>query len=227
MKSVEEIYKELDLHLRDASVAKIGGFRPPEDKITSWFGGQGVGLSNDVLPTYKGRDMFCLLQVKVSELPVIPPELGSAEFLVIFINREEFPFDKPHGEGWEIREYNSLEGLQLLPKSEEPDLVKDFPIQWSKVEDDAPDWENAWDIVDMTPINESDGEDQKFFYDYSRYPGTKFGGFPKCIQHGHNLDGFVFQIGSEEKPNWMWADNGIAYFNKSESGEWAFECQFY
>ncbi|ODC02920.1 hypothetical protein BFW38_04485 [Terasakiispira papahanaumokuakeensis] len=79
----------------------------------------------------------------------------------------------------------------------------------------------------MTPINESDGEDAIFFEEYNRYPGTKFGGFPNCIQHGHNLDGFVFQIGSEEKPNWMWADNGIAYFNKDESGDWVFECQFY
>lgn len=227
MKSVEETYKELDLHLKEASIAQIGGFRPPEDKITSWFGGQGVGLIDEVLPTYKNREMFCLLQVKVSELPVIPPELRNTKFLVVFTNREEIPFDKPHGEGWEIREYKSLEGLQLLPKSEEPDLIKDFPIQWKKVVDDAPDWENAWDLLDMTPINESDGEDEKFFDDYNRYSGTKFGGFPACIQHEHHLDGFVFQIGSEEKPKWMWADNGVAYFNKDESGKWVFECQFY
>lgn len=227
MSSVKETYKELDLRLRKASVARIGGFRPPEDKITSWFGGQGVGLSGEVLPTYRGREMFCLLQVKVSDLPVVPKELVDTKFLVVFINREEAPFDKPHGDGWEIREYKSLDGLQFLPKSQEPDLIKDFPIQWEKVSDDAPDWESAWEILDMTPIDESDGEDEKFFDDYNRYPGTKFGGFPKCIQHGHNLDGFVFQIGSEEKPNWMWADNGIAYFNKDKHGEWVLEGQSY
>jgi len=226
MKSVEDTYKELDRNLKKASVAEIGGFRPPDDKITSWFGGQGVGLKGEVLPTYKGKDMFCLLQVKVSELPVIPVELNDTELIVVFTNREEFPFDKPHGDGWEIREYCSLDGLQPLPKSEEPDVVREFPIKWNKVIDDAPDWENAWDVVDMTPINETDGEDEKFFQEYIRYPGTKFGGYPSCIQHGHNLNGFVFQIGSEEKPNWMWADNGIAYFNKNESGVWEFECQF-
>ncbi|WP_261841398.1 hypothetical protein [Aliamphritea ceti] len=163
MKSVKETYEELDLHLKEASVAKIGGFRPPEDKITSWFGGQGIGSKGEVLPTYKGKEMFCLLQVKISELPVIPPELQKTKFLVVFTNREELPFDKPHGEGWEIREYESLDDLQLLPKSKEPDLIKGFPIQWNKVVDDTPDWENAWDIVDMTPINESDGEDENFF----------------------------------------------------------------
>ncbi|MFG1488453.1 DUF1963 domain-containing protein [Oceanospirillum sp. HFRX-1_2] len=79
----------------------------------------------------------------------------------------------------------------------------------------------------MTPINESDDADEKFFYEYHRYPGTKFAGFPTCIQLGHDLEGFVFQIGSEEKANWMWADNGIAYFNKNKAGDWYFKCQFY
>ena len=227
MKSVEETYKELDRNLKEASIAHIGGFRPPEDKITSWFGGRGVGLKHEIIPTYKGKEMFCLLQVKISELPFIPQELKNTKFLVVFTNREEFPFNKPHGEGWEIREYDSLAGLGFLPKSKEPDVVRDFPVMWHKIDDDAPDWENAWEIVDMTPINESDGEDERFFDEYNRYPGTKFGGYPSCIQHGHNLEGFIFQIGSEEKPNWMWADNGIAYFNKDKSGTWGFECQFY
>ncbi|WP_211224321.1 DUF1963 domain-containing protein [Oceanospirillum maris] len=227
MKTIEETYNELDSLLREASVAQVGGFRPPEDRITSWFGGSGVGLAGEALPVYRGRDMFCLLQVKVSELPVIPPELKQIAFLVVFTNREEFPFDKPHGDGWEIREYQSREGLQCLPESKEPDVVKSFPIKWDKVEDDAPDWENAWDLVDMTPINESDDADEKFFYEYHRYLGTKFAGFPTCIQHGHDLEGYVFQIGSEEKANWMWADNGIAYFNKNKAGDWCFKCQFY
>lgn len=225
--SIEETYKEIDACLRVASVSQLGGFRPPEDKITSWFGGHGVGLAHEQRPQYKGRDMFCLLQVKLSELPYVPDALKGIEFLVVFFNRDEMPFDKPHGEGWEIRTYTSLDGLTLLPPSQEDDMVKDFPIRWNKVTDDAPDWENAWEIVDLSPINDTEGADEKFFYDYNRYTGTKFGGYPCCIQHGHELDGFIFQIGSEEKAQWMWADNGIAYFNKNADGEWTFECQFY
>jgi hypothetical protein len=227
MEPVEEVYKKIDSILRTASISQIGGFRPPENKITSWFGGRGVGLEGEVLPQYKGKDMFCLLQVKVGELPYIPPELEDTKFLVVFFNREEIPFDKPHGEGWLIREYKSLEGLQLLPESEEPEIVKDFPIKWRLVSDDAPGWENAWDLVDLTPINETDGASDNFFHKYNRYSQTKLGGFPCEVQHGADLEGYVFQIGSEEKPRWMWVDNGIAYFNKIESGEWVFDCQFY
>ena len=227
MDTVENTYKELDRCLKRASVAQIGGFRPPEDRLTSWFGGTGVGKKGEVLPKYNGKDMFALLQVKVSELPVIPKEITSVEFLVVFVNRDEFPFDKPHGDGWEIREYKTLEGLTLLPESSEPAMVKDFPIKWVQVNDDSPDWENAWELLDLTPINETEGASERFFDDYNRYSGTKFGGYPKCIQHEAELEGFVFQIGSEEKPNWMWADNGIGYFNKNSKGEWVFECQFY
>jgi hypothetical protein len=227
MKQVEQAYKELDAVLRKASVSQIGGFRPPEDRVTSWFGGRGVGRVGETLPQYNGRDMFCLLQVKIAELPFIPTELGETKFLVVFFNRDEIPFNKPHGNGWLIREYASLDGLQLIPLSNEVEIVKDFPIKWSLVEDDAPDWENAWELVNLKPINETEGAEEKFFKEYKRYPNTKFGGFPCCIQHGANLEGYVFQISSEEKPRWMWADNGIAYFNRGKDGEWVFDCQFF
>ncbi len=72
----------------------------------------------------------------------------------MFFNREEYLFYKPHGDGWLIRSYTSLDGLRLLPETKEEKVVKEFPIQWSLVEDDAPGWENAWDIVDMNFIND-------------------------------------------------------------------------
>lgn len=226
MDVIENTYKEIDGILRKASISQIGGFRPPEEKITSWFGGSGVGMAGEMLPQHNGRDMFCLLQVKTSELPYVPPALSETAFLAVFFNRESIPFDKPHGQGWLIREYRTLEGLQLLPSSKEPEMVRDFPIRWSLVEDDAPGWENAWDLVDLSPINAIDRASDRFFYEYNRYSQTKFGGFPCEVQHGAELEGFVFQIGSEEKPRWMWADNGIAYFNKKD-GIWSFDCQFY
>ena len=182
-------------------------------------------MPGESLPIYNGRQMFPLLQVKIEELPFVPARLEDTKFLTVFFNRDELPFDNPHGEGWEIREYTSLDGLVELPDSTEAPMVKDFPIQWSLIDDDAPDWENAWEMVDLTPINDAD--DERFFDEYNRYSCTKFGGFPCCIQHGHELDGFIFQIGSEEKPGWMWADNGIAYFNKDDEGTWKWNTQFY
>lgn len=39
-------------------------------------------------------------------------------------------------------------------------------------------------------------------------------------------DDFVFQIGSEEKPNWMWGDNGTGYFYFRE-GRWTMHWDCY
>jgi hypothetical protein len=217
---------ELDRYLRKASVARIGGFRPPDDPSTSWFGGRGVGLPGEQLPRYKGREMFPLLQVNVDELPHVPDALKGVKLFIVFQNREEIPFNKSHGDGWLIREYASLEGLVLLPRPAREMPVRPFPIRWELVEDEAPGWEDAWELVDLTLVNESEAASDFFFEKYQNYPGTKIGGYPTEVQHGVGIEGFVFQIGSEEKPHWMWADNGIAYYSKAPGGEWRFSCQF-
>ena len=215
----------LKSHLRRAALAQIGGFRPPEDLRTSWFG-RGVCLPGEALPSYKGKDMFPLLQINVSELPFIPAELSNTQLLIVFHSREEHPFDKPHGEGWMIREYESLNDLVPLPKSSEPEMVRPFPIKWSLIEDDAPGWEDAWSLLDLSPVNDEEAS-SAFFHRFNRYSGTKVGGFPYEIQHGVGLEDFVFQIGSEEKPGWVWVDDGVAYYFKKPDGTWRWDCQFY
>jgi hypothetical protein len=216
---------ELRNRLRRASVAQVGGFRPPDDPRMSWFG-RGVGHPGEPVPKYNGKEMFPLLQVNVSELSFVPPELSETALLVVYHNRDSHPFGKPHGEGWLIREYSSLADLVPLPSSDEPEMVRPFPLRWTLVTDDAPGWEDAWSVVDMASVNEDDEARETFFSSFNRYSATKIGGYPSDIQHGVGLDGFVFQIGSEEKARWMWADNGIGYFFKSD-GQWRWECQFY
>ena len=169
--------------------------------------------------------MFPLLQIRVDELPVIPDQLKGIALLVLFHNVEQHPFDEPHGEGWLSREYASLEGLQPLPELDTP--YRPFPVHWLSVIDDAPGWEDAWDIIDLSCVNDDEQASDSFFEDFNRYRGTKVGGFPTEIQHGVGIEEFVFQVGSEEKVNWMWADNGIGYFHRSSEGEWRFSCQFY
>jgi hypothetical protein len=60
--------------------------------------------------------MFPLLQIRIDELPVIPEQLKEIALLVLFHNMESHPFDQPHGEGWLIREYATLEGLNYCRK---------------------------------------------------------------------------------------------------------------
>jgi hypothetical protein len=40
---IAETFAALDRHLRRASIAEVGGFRPPDDPIASYFGGRFVG----------------------------------------------------------------------------------------------------------------------------------------------------------------------------------------
>lgn len=144
---------------------------------------------------------------------------------VLFHNVDSYPFDKPHGEGWLIREYADIEGLKPLPEIDTP--YRSFPIRWHEVNDDASGWEDAWDLLDLSAINADKAATDSFFNDFSRYWGTKVGGYPADIQHRVGIEDFVFQVGSEEKVKWMWADNGIGYFHRSPVGEWRFSCQFY
>ncbi|WP_225758895.1 DUF1963 domain-containing protein [Leclercia sp. Marseille-Q4284] len=218
------VLEELRSQLRPASVAQVGGFRPGADPLTSWFL-KGVCLPGEGLPVWKGQPMFPLLQIRTDELPVIPEQLKGIALLVLFHNREHHPFDQPHGEGWLIREYATLEGLELLPDLETP--YRPFPVRWVSVNDDAPGWEDAWDMIDLSEVNDDTQASDSFFDDFNRYGGTKVGGYPMEIQHGVGIEDFVFQVGSEEKVNWMWADNGIGYFHRSAEGIWQFSCQFY
>jgi len=205
--------------LKNASLAQIGGFRPLGTHLTSWFGGLGVGLADEVIPTYHGMEMPPLLQIRVDELPVVPTELLHTAMLVVFMSRNSLP-TRTHGEGWCIREYSSLDGIKPLPKMQEIDYVKPFPITWHTIHNDAPSWEDLSEVYKGSP------ESMDVFNDeYSAHQGTKIGGYPLSLQHGVGLKDYVFQIDSEPKANWNLVDAGLAYFHKRPSG-WEISIQF-
>lgn len=222
MKTADQINKarqELDGLLRKASVAEVGGFRPPDTHLTSWFGGRGVGLPGETLPTHNSNDMFPLLQVRTDELPYRPSIFDKTVMLAVFMNREVLPFDQPHGDGWLIREYTTLDKLEPLPPSKKGNVVKSFPIRWNLIENDAPCWENLLETSDW-PHDDSGA----FFNEYKCHEGTKIGGFPFNVQHGVGLKDYVFQIDSEYKAGWSWGDQGIGYFHKTD-GVWHLDWQ--
>jgi hypothetical protein len=221
--STLELYRTFG---RPAAVAEIGGFRPPADPLASWFG-RGCRQAEETIPVCAGEPMFPLIQINVAELPVRPRQLDGVAMLVLFHRTREHPFDAPHGDGWLVREYGSLEGLVPIDPSDYPAIVRPFPIRWSRAENDLPGWEDSWDLVDLAAINADEAAVDAFF-GFDRPVRTKVGGFPSDIQHGYgDLDDFVFQVNSEEKPRWMWADNGVGCYFKDESGQWSWKCQFY
>jgi hypothetical protein len=235
LKAAEEVFSVIDAHLKTACVAEVGGFPPPDDPFTSWFGGHAVALPTEPIPEFRGEKMFPLLQVNCSELPCVPDGLEGVAIFVVWIAEHflDALADKLYGDGFLIREYPSLEGLQPVSGISTPKDLKTLPVKWTQVEDDAPDWSDASEFVDLSPLKQIDkryewGEpyDEK----YHNHERTKIGGYPTVIQDSLSWSEakgtFVLQIAHEDNAHWDWVDSGVAYFLKSESGTWEWDCQF-
>lgn len=221
---VDATFEELRKLRRPASLATVGGFRPPEDPTCSWFMG-GCGLTGEAVPEWQGEAMLPLLQIRIDELPFVPEQIRHAALIVLFRAPSAPLSSTPHGEGWLIREYKTLEGLQPLPAVGAP--FKSFPIEWTWADDDSPGWDDAWSLVDLTSINRDNDASMRFYHEFERYSFTKVGGYPYEIQHGAGVEDFVFQVGTEDKAHWMWGDSGVAYFHRTPDGTWHFDCQFH
>jgi hypothetical protein len=220
---IKQCFAELAKIARPVSIAQVGGFRPPEDPLTSWFG-RGVCLASEPEVSFNGQALFPLLQVRVSELPEVPKALEGIALLVVYMNAAEVPYDKAHGDGWLVREYRTLEGLAPCP-TRAPKGLKSLPIKWVAGKPERPDWEQANELLNLEALEESDSARERFDK-LPHHGATKIGGYPSEIQSlVENAGDYVLQIGSEEKAHWQWGDNGIATFARDAGGAWTFECQ--
>ncbi|MGG1882962.1 DUF1963 domain-containing protein [Bacillus safensis] len=150
---------------------------------------------------------------------------NECKMIQIFLNQKALPIDiTKNGEGWQLIEYSSIEGLEVAETPEEVRGLKAFQIQWNESEQrDFPCWEEAWSYVDLSEVNESEEATNHFFHQYTNYSFTKIGGYGAYIQSPpHQQQGeFMLQIASEEKPRFMIGDNGTMYFYyDKESKEW-------
>src|SRR5688500_15808023 len=104
---IADTFRALDGSLRKASVAQIGGFRPPETSLTSWFGGHFVGAPDEAWPLNDGEPMLPLLQARTDELPYVPEQLKGVALFNVFCGPRKLPIDLPAatGNGWLIRCY--------------------------------------------------------------------------------------------------------------------------
>lgn len=211
-------FKEIDRHLRRASIAEIGGFRPRDEPVTSYFGGRFVGRAGEQWPLNNGQPMIPLLQVRTDELPYRPADLNSVALFNVFVGPQELPVDiAENGAGWILRSYSGLDGLSPLASAHS--LVRPFPVRWRMSELEGPQWQDAWGLQDLTEFNRIPNSTDLFYDRYKRHEYTKVGGWPSYIQSPVDSGDFVFQIGSEEKPGWMWGDNGNGYFF-IRAGKW-------
>ena len=217
---------------RLASVAQVGGFRPPTTPRTSWMGQVLLGLPGEEWPTHEGRPLWGVCQIRVDELPAAAPSaLDDIELVTIFIDLLDLPYDSPNGEGWELRTYASVDALVPLleperhqKEGEELD-VRPFPVLWRA-------------HVDMPARDEAPEDTYRDFLDgLEEWPtlasyGLKVGGWPATVQSevqwtlaGTEEVEFVIQVDTDEKSRVMIGDAGLAYFGRTASGRWLMEWQ--
>jgi Domain of unknown function (DUF1963) len=214
---------ELAALQRRACVAQVGGFRPPDDPLTSWMGTVGLGGPADDWPAADGTPMHGLLQLVVRDLPVRPALLDDVELLTLFV-AEELPIDTANGVGWCLRTYDSLDGLRSLePQSR---ALKPFPLAFSQVED----WPSR-DDVPSTLLASWDDHAEEDEERYRAREGLKVGGWPSCVQsevEWYEGDGgaipdveFVLQVDSDHKVGFVVADAGVLYIGRRRgTGTW-------
>ena len=227
---VEALKKQL---VRRASRAVLGGFHPPADPFTSWFGKVNVALPGEDWPTSAARPMMPLCQFNLTGVPFRPNSLSDVAFLTIFIAQDELPDGTPNGDGWLLRAYPTLDGLVALEPPADHGHLEPLPIRWELIEEDYPTWEDV-DALEMSP----ELEDQ-----YSELletqQGTKIGGWPFTVQsqiywapgnqHPASPE-YVLQIDNEGEARWSWGDVGFGYIGRGTGAArnvWTLEWQCY
>lgn len=219
-------------HLRRRAIAlEIGGFRPPDDAKSSWFGRVNFAAIGEGWPSSGGKPMHALCQVNLTEMPFRPPRLNDIEFIAVFIEPTELSCDDPNRTSWCLRTYSRLEHLIPLAPCDTGTQIKPLPMRPQIIEDDFP----CWDDVDME-LAKIVGDN---YYDHFRnVDGFKLGGWPTLIQseiywapwNKHPAaPEYVFQIDSTEKGNWAWGDQGVGHFGRGTApgreNEWTISWQ--
>lgn len=218
---------------RSGVILEIGGFRPPDDPLASWFGRVNVCAPGEAWPETAGRPMHALCQINVSDLPLRPARLADIALNAVFIGPDTLPVDTPNGEGWCLRAYERLDGLVPLAPRNTDSPISAFPMRPHVFHDDYPRWEDA-------PMDLPADIEARYHDLFRNLDGFKLGGWPTLIQaeifwapfkrHPASPE-FVFQIDSTDKGHWMWGDGGVGYFGRGtapcKEDEWALAWQCY
>jgi len=211
-------------------IAQIGGFRP-EDNIKSWFGGNFLLNNINDWPKNENGLMIPVLQIAIDELLQKIKYFNDIKLIQIFLDSVELPLNGPvkNGNKWLIKFYDSIENLTKVSSPAPVKIYKEFQIKWIIGDTNYSCREESWNFVDLNEVNDDQELTEQFFDKFIRYYQTKIHGYASYIQSPclDNLN-FVLQISSEEKPNFMIANNGKLYigYNYKEN-EWFLNCDCY
>ena len=214
----------------------LGGIRPPESPLASWFGKVLVARPGENWPlTAKGQPMQPLCQINLEELPFKPNALRDIAFLSLLLDPDGFDPKLPNGSSWLLRAYKTLDGLTAMAVPNMKSHVKPFPLVPEVIETDYPCHDNV--SAEISQWFDDQGLEH---YDHLRTAdGLKLGGWPALIQSElvweynslPSQPAFVFQVNSESKAEWSWGDAGYGYFGRGtapgQEDEWSFDWQCY
>jgi hypothetical protein len=212
---------DLAAYMRPASVAQVGGFRPPEDPLASWAGCVRVALPDEDWPTAAGAPMLAVAQLNLSEAPYVPPVLSDVALLALFVGPRQLPVNEPNGTNWELRTYGAVDGLVELAQpvparasdakaaKGQATTFKALPIRWERVEDHP-----SRDDVPVELFTEYDADDAP-----EPAGGLKIGGWPLCVQGevqwgGHDGVEFALQIDGENRFGFGVGYGGVFYIGR-------------
>ncbi len=201
----------------------IGGFRPPDDPLGSWFGQVNACYPGEFWPLFDGKPMFALCQINLTSLPFRPPHLEDIDFITVFIASGALPRDTPNGEDWCLRTYKSVDALVPLKQPKTGSYIRVCPMRWREIPEDYPIWEDVPEELQELMM-EIDSDCPVDYYDtFENVRGFKLGGWQTWIQGGpadiRSKEGFVFQIDSDYETRWQWGDGGVGYFSRSIAPE--------
>jgi uncharacterized protein YwqG len=195
---------------RQASVLTLGGFRPTGDPLASHFGLAPVAGPGDAWPTYRGRPLFFVCQLNLTQAPYVPDLLSDVKLVTFFIDLESEVLNEENGQDWCLRVFKTLEGLAPLAIPEGATVAQGFEARWMLVED-HPRYDDPDHVVPPG-------------FDTSRVTlenvhRTKIGGYASNIQsepwwgyRAHPREPrFCMQIDSEDKVDLQWGDRGTLY----------------
>lgn len=212
-----EFFAELERHVLPASIASLSRTKqtvPTE----SCFGGVFVGSKGVEWPYSRSRPMEGVLQICTQDLPYRPKELEKIALIQLFCLCQEAlkghpVFPDVDDDGWFlVRTYETLTGLQPIARPNRSQ-IKPCRILWTLVSNEIPSYPDDIEFIDgdkRDRFYKLDDWADLLAHSYSKHARTKVGGWPVSRQSGLNHKGYAIQIGSEEKANFMWGDNGVA-----------------
>lgn len=222
------LFAAVDPLCRRPSIAAIGGFRP-EPGLRSWFGGHFWLPPDFVWPEADGEPMLAVLQVVVAEVPVIPAGFADVAVLHVFMANALPKTNARNGDGFFVATHS--DPTILAPAAARAQMRRPFQIRWVEGKAEGPVWQELGDYVlsglQGAFVEQVPGSFRQYYDRYRQHPGTKVGGWASYIQDVPDPPGeFVFQISTEDRPQFFVGDGGNLYFFRDQGGIWwcAWDC---